>query len=421
MKKLMRTVCAGVLLAAALTVPVFAADFTDCASRLNGMNLFKGTGHDYALDRAPTRAEAAVMLVRLLGKEQEAAELSYTAPFEDLSRWQEPYVQYLYDNGLTTGATESEFQPEEKCTAQMYAAFLLRALGYTEEDFTYANAIPFATQIGLYSDLTVDADNFLRDHVAATSYTALSLTPKGEKGTMLDVLVREGAVTEGAAKQYQERFNDYNNYRNATGKMKELTAMSLNHELTLKTDSISIRSAEDIKVTFKTPAKLSARKYTLSAQGAKDKVINTETYLADGMYYLLQNGIANCHRLSDEQFRKMISEYYVVPIALVAEIKNEGAIYSITYNHAGVSRLGGILDMITSAVGDLNDLKVSNITVKQDINDGLITSQRLKMEFQSKALTGSVESVMLLNGTNDEVSIVPPSNLDKYKLLKYYK
>ncbi len=96
MKKWLRTVCAGTLLATALASSAYAADFTDCASRLESMKLFQGTAnHDYALDRAPTRAEAAVMLVRLLGKETEAQSLSYSAPFTDLDHWPKPYEQYL--------------------------------------------------------------------------------------------------------------------------------------------------------------------------------------------------------------------------------------------------------------------------------------------------------------------------------------
>ena len=60
------------------------------------MGLFQDTQNGYDLDRTPTRAEAAVMLVRLLGKETEVKTLTYTAPFTDLKGWEKPYVQYLY-------------------------------------------------------------------------------------------------------------------------------------------------------------------------------------------------------------------------------------------------------------------------------------------------------------------------------------
>ena len=122
MNKVFRSVVAGALLTAALSASALAADFTPCADTLHSLGLFEGTERGYALDRAPTRAEAAVMLVRLLGHEADAEALTYTAPFTDLAAWEQPYIQYLYENGLTQGTSASLWSPEDKCDAQMYAA-----------------------------------------------------------------------------------------------------------------------------------------------------------------------------------------------------------------------------------------------------------------------------------------------------------
>ena len=103
MNKWLRAVCVGAAAAAMLTASAFAANYTNCADSLHEMGLFQGTQNGYDLDRTPTRAEAAVMLVRLLGKEAEAKALTYTAPFTDLKGWEKPYVQYLYSNGLANG------------------------------------------------------------------------------------------------------------------------------------------------------------------------------------------------------------------------------------------------------------------------------------------------------------------------------
>lgn len=132
MKKWIRFACAGAVLAGMLTASALAADFTASAEHLSELGLFRGSEQGYELDRAPTRGEAAAMLVRLLGAEDEAQAMAYTAPFTDLADWQKPYVQYLYEGRLTNGASATAFEPEGECTAQMYAAFLLRALGYTE-------------------------------------------------------------------------------------------------------------------------------------------------------------------------------------------------------------------------------------------------------------------------------------------------
>ena len=72
----LRAAFAGAALTALLTVPAFAAEDTACAERLEALGLFRGTEAGYELDRAPTRAEAGVMLVRLLGTEEEAQALT---------------------------------------------------------------------------------------------------------------------------------------------------------------------------------------------------------------------------------------------------------------------------------------------------------------------------------------------------------
>jgi len=51
---------------------VFAeVDYTKEADLLNSLGLFNGTQNGYELNRVPTRVEAAAMLVRLLGAEDE--------------------------------------------------------------------------------------------------------------------------------------------------------------------------------------------------------------------------------------------------------------------------------------------------------------------------------------------------------------
>ena len=68
-----------------------AASFTDCADALAELNLFKGTDDGYQLDRSLTREEAATMLVRLLGQEEEALLSSAEKhPFTDVSEWADP-------------------------------------------------------------------------------------------------------------------------------------------------------------------------------------------------------------------------------------------------------------------------------------------------------------------------------------------
>lgn len=133
----------------ALCMPALAAESEaqEAAEMLYELGLFKGTGTDAAgkpvfdLGRAPTRAEAATMLVRLLGKGEDARSGSWEIPFTDVANWAKPYVGYAYANGLTTGVSETRFGGSQTVTAAQFLTFALRALGYESgKDFSWDTA-----------------------------------------------------------------------------------------------------------------------------------------------------------------------------------------------------------------------------------------------------------------------------------------
>ena len=228
MKK-MRIALASMLVAAGITATAGAANFTNCADRLKDVGLFQGTNQGYQLDKAPTRAEASAMLVRLLGKEAEAEKLTYTAPFTDLKGWEKPYVQYLYDNGLANGMSATAYNPNGKCSAQMYTTFLLRALGYSDAkgDFTYAKALDFGEQVGLVDDINCSTKNFLRDNVVAMSLTALDTDVKGSDSILLDKLVADGAVDKTKAASLGAFFADADAFNTAAANTSAESKMAM--------------------------------------------------------------------------------------------------------------------------------------------------------------------------------------------------
>ena len=132
----------------ALCMPALAAESEaqEAAETLYELGLFKGTGTDAAgkpvfdLGRAPTRAEAVTMLVRLLGKEEDARSGSWEIPFTDVANWAKPYVGYAYANGLTTGVSETRFggSVTDRCTcyiASLDFDFLERVSAWIKEHY----------------------------------------------------------------------------------------------------------------------------------------------------------------------------------------------------------------------------------------------------------------------------------------------
>lgn len=199
MKKLC-LLLAGALLALSLAPSALAARYTNRADELRDAGLFLGTGSGYALDRAPTRAEAAAILVRLLGQEADALSGAYAHPFEDVPAWADGYVAYLFSHQLTNGVSATRFAPDAVCDAQMFTAFILRALGYTETagDFVYRDALSFAEDLTLIDGFLLQGA-FQRDQAVAVMYNALFTRRKGSSLTLLETLAAGDVIPAAAA------------------------------------------------------------------------------------------------------------------------------------------------------------------------------------------------------------------------------
>jgi hypothetical protein len=184
-----------------------AADYAYYAEKLQVLNLFKGDGKSFDLERAPTRLEGAAMLTRLLGGEKEALGKLYPHPFKDAAgSWGNPYVGYLHKYSLTKGISDSSFGCDLGLDAPGYVTFLLRVLGYSDSpgtgDFDWKSALEKAREVGL-----LDADyfsilkkeGFSRGHMARLTWLALNHTLKEDTATLLQKLVQSNAIDKKAA------------------------------------------------------------------------------------------------------------------------------------------------------------------------------------------------------------------------------
>ena len=177
------------------------------AAVLKALGLFNGVSDiDFALDRAPDRAQALVMMLRLMGLESAAQTEFGIQPFEDLDacRWAEPYIGYAYRHGLTKGVSEKRFGGADAADGGAYLTFVLRALGYSEGrngDFIWSDPAPLARSLGLLPD-TVRLDDFRRADVAAISYAALTAHCKGRSTTLAQDLAARGILTQEALNAY---------------------------------------------------------------------------------------------------------------------------------------------------------------------------------------------------------------------------
>lgn len=157
------------------------------AQMLKDLGLFRGTNKGFELDRAMTRDEAAAMLVRFLGAEENAQSASWQHPFTDVEPWANPYVGWLYQEGLTKGGSQTRYGAADKVTAEQFCIFLSRAASGTDD-----NLIAFVDERA-----ACDKAGFTRGDAVVLSTRALSTEYMQVAGrmTMAQHLIDGGAFT----------------------------------------------------------------------------------------------------------------------------------------------------------------------------------------------------------------------------------
>jgi hypothetical protein len=179
---------------------------TKQADALLALGLFRGTDNGYELEQSFTRAQGAIMLLRLLGLEERAVELKHNmSPFEDVpsSHWASKQVTYAKELDLIRGVSDTEFDPERTMTGRQYVTLVLRALGYAEAEPDNAAAI--AVQAGMLAEeeasvLASESGDYARGLMVEISYRSLSIKLKNSGLTLIQKLVElDGTIPINAA------------------------------------------------------------------------------------------------------------------------------------------------------------------------------------------------------------------------------
>lgn len=445
MKKSGKLLLLGTALTAMMTVSASAANFTHCADALHQMDLFSGTQNGYELDRAPTRAEAAVMLVRLLGGEKDATANNYATPFTDVPTWAAPYVGWLYHNNLTAGATATTYNTQGACTAQMYATFLLRSLGYADSgnrvDFSYSNALDFAEQKGVVDALNCDSSNFLRDNVVAMSYTALATQPKdGKNATLLDQLLADGVVDATKAASTKATFDAYKQYaafNTANGQMtdvemntKSTTNMTISGTQSIKSEvSAILKMNADLTNMDKTKLSMVGKTtMTTTADGkTSTETMDTESYYTNGTYYVKNGDVKYKMPMSFEDIAASLGYADVTtsedgPITMFKSVaKNSSGSYVLEMAPSVIDNVtneiaGDIAGTDLSGLADMMNCKNMTLTVVPQVGKlksmTLDTAYNVNMEGMNMSMTMNVSYDIVATGTSVRVTL--PSDLGTY-------
>lgn len=182
-----------------------SVDYNAMAAALKELHLFRGSytgyGAGYDLEKAPTRLQALIMFVRVLGEEEAALNWTGTTPFRDIEKGSqaEKYVGYAYEKGYTNGYTATAFKPAGAVNANQYTEFVLRATGHSSAANTHlADTLDRAVQAGVLTmgeAAMLQRDPFLRAELVYISYYALDAVMAETGLTLGETLERAGVFT----------------------------------------------------------------------------------------------------------------------------------------------------------------------------------------------------------------------------------
>lgn len=191
--------------------------YLDEADYLNGLGLFLGGTNGYDLGSMPDRAQGAVMVVRLMGKEAEALAQNYPHPFSDVPDWASPYVGYLYFHGITNGIPGGLYGAGNPLNATQYMTMMLRVIDYDDGagDFVWNESLEMARDIGAisqddYNYYVANDDGFLRDDMVHFSYNILFEELNDNVITLYQELEADGVIPAETGDELAEEDSEDN-------------------------------------------------------------------------------------------------------------------------------------------------------------------------------------------------------------------
>ena len=140
-------------------------------------------------DKGLTRAEATVMVIRLMGLEEEAkAAAQRPSVFSDAPGWAQGYLNLAHERGVSKGVGNGRFDPDGPCGAQEFFTMLFR-LTHLQEGTDYA----WATAVEDFRRAVAEADTLK----TTPWYPDLSLGSCA--GAMAEYIQAGGTLTRAAA------------------------------------------------------------------------------------------------------------------------------------------------------------------------------------------------------------------------------
>lgn len=328
-KRLLSALCAVMLLICA--VPMASAQTGDAARRADALTVLHLLSEDPSRDltKPATRAQAAVLLVRLAGGEKKPDTDGWFAGFRDVPDWARTAVNYANRRGWISGVSNVQFNPNGHLNADAWCAMLLRMLGYSDKtgDFEISDAAAFAWRIGLTGRQLTGILSV--GDLAEAIYDALDFCYKGTETTVLSRLMDLGVCTASAANALGLLNKDYTARQLADRYLSAAFQLSLYETEEQVHDEVSSADASGFFISADGLAVTNYHSIEDSIK-ATATLLNGETYEVERvLYYDTGIDIAVIKVSRTNQSRRTTSAFNHLDLVGTADIRPGDPVYAI--------------------------------------------------------------------------------------------
>lgn len=441
LKKVLSALVVSALLTTSL-VPAFAASqftYEAEANTLHDLGLFLGVSTDPnvfnpALDQDVDRETGVTMMLRLVGKidaanamsDAEANQaLSKYTDAKDIEDWAVKAMAYSVKNNLVVGTSETTISSQEIFSGKMFAALVLRNIGYTVDATAYETACALlAEKGGLTAAEAAKFNNkdLIRDDFVGMSYGSLKAKYSATQKTIIQTLVDEKKVDQAkaiAAGLITPAVAAISEVKAVGAKKLEVKFAAAvdpsKAALTVKKGSIAVNvanttfAADNKSVVVELASKLTKGDYTVSVSGiaadALTKTITVEDEKVAKIEFPSDKAI-----LDKDGDTKVTSSYKVLNQYGEDLTKSvDESSFTFTTSKGKITPLDGVLTIDTATF-----TKDDKITVNA-LYSGTTTFATTVLTVVEKALVADIAVTELYNEKNEALDIT--KDYSTYKLI----
>lgn len=359
------------------------------AEVLNKLDILRGSGESFELDKKLTRAEAATFIVRLLGKEDlvnsQKDQYSYTS-YTDVSpdEWYAAYVGYCDKNSIINGYADKTFKPHEYLSEKAFLKMLLTSVGYGYNvDFTWNNVNYYAHKAGIVDDAAYSKNvddvitNYTRGDVVEVIFSTLQVISKETSMRMIQSFIDKDLITKYEATNYG------------------LIEDSIDAEI----DSVSSNSETSIDVTFNEPViMINLEDVQIYEKNNKEIVLNP--------IEIVKGTKEDTYRIKLESPQKMDEDYTIEIIDIIDEYGNRSELVSYDFIGYRPDTIESDFFMI-SKIEPMNS-NLINVYFTHPINENILSPEYFTLKDMDQTLVVGAASTMQVSklaNVNNGISI----------------